>query len=263
MTVSVIQTVPGAGGGFSDTYVLNISSTPQAGDIVIARSTQTRDGVKGDSISGLGATWTKVAWTPDTDQDCQIWLGVGATASGNVTFHYNGFTWAAGSLMLVRGLPSTEVFFMTDANSLSGGDIGPSLLGGVGQIVVSTGYSSLMTAYVGSTPASGWVSEATVTAATGTVSGQSIRIPSDGQISHSATATNSNSTSGQHLLAVIGSTLEPAVGYVNVNVGVAAPPTTVVNRKAVSIGVTPVKTETLTKVGTGDAVAYVNVNVTT
>lgn len=210
MAVSVVEHISGAAGGFSGTYALSISTTPAAGDYVLLRTTQVRSGVTATSVAGLGASWSKIANSADTDQSVQFWLGTGATASGSATVTFNGFTWATGAVTLVRGLTAATVLNATDLNNDTGTDVGPSLTGKNGQFVSAAGHSSNLTAYAGSSPASGWTTDTVVTAATGITSGQSYRIPSS-SASHAATATNSNSTNGRHLIVVLGDEVVPGV----------------------------------------------------
>lgn len=211
MAVSVVEHVSGTAGGFSTTYAVTLASTPTAGDYIIARFTQVRSGVKGTSVSGCGATWTKIANSADTDESVQVWRGAGASTSGAVTATFDGSTWATGAITLVRGLAATTVSSAQDTNNDTGSDLGPSLTAGVGQFVVASAHSAHLTAFSGTTPASGWTSDTVVTAATGITSGQSYRIPSAAGTAHQGTATNSNSTNGRHILVVIGDETSPVV----------------------------------------------------
>lgn len=213
MAVAVDQHISGAGGGFSDKYSggatpLTVSSNP-TGKTLLARFTQVRSGIKGISVAGCGGTWVKIANSADTDESVQYWMNTTATTTGTVEITFSGgFTWATGAVTVISGLTAATVLSSTDTNNDSGSDVGPSRTGDNGQFVSTAGHSAHMTAYAGSSPATGWTSDTVVTAATGTKSGQSYRIPT-ASASHAATASNSNSTTGRHLIVVLGDALTP------------------------------------------------------
>lgn len=214
--MSVVQHIDGAGGGFSTTYnggatPLTISNTPNSStDILWLLATATRDGVKGTGVSGCDATWTKVANTADADEEIQLWRGVNPSSTGTVTITYNGSTWAQASLTHSRDIASTVGTPVISTNNDSGSDLSGTVTCGQGQLAFGRSHSDLMTALVGSTPASGWVNSAVISAATGTDSATCYRLGSGSATNHQVTATNSNTATGQHLIVTVGDLVVPA-----------------------------------------------------
>jgi len=110
MAVSVVEAVFVSDAANATTRTVTLTTTPQTGDYVFMVGNAT--GGLNIACSGLGATWALAAQdTTGIGYTSVVRVGTGATAAGSVTITSSSVpgTWG---LLLVRGLPNTNVLFV-------------------------------------------------------------------------------------------------------------------------------------------------------
>lgn len=208
MAVTELGAVSGSA-FLSGNITLNETTTPVANDRILVRVWNIRDGVTCTGVTGLGVTWNKIVNTPDADQDLQLWMATGATVSGNISINFNGGAIAQAKAVIVRGLTLSAVDSSVSDLGSTGSVPGASKTAGADQYVITFGYSSKLTSFTGTSPASGWTNDALVQAGGGgNWIGHSSRIPTS-SATHQATGINSDSGVGQQIIAVIGTATVP------------------------------------------------------
>lgn len=183
MTVSVVEV-----GTISTAGNASISSTPIAGDVVIAVYVSGRSTPRTvTSVAGLGAAWSSLYSTPDNRH--QYWIGTGATTSGTITTTPSNpiDDPRIRTALLIRGLTANTVVGVgatTTGTSLSG----TAQTAGLGQIVIASCTSTTATiTYPSSQSPSGWTSQS-VTVAAAASFGLTHRVPAS-SASHQTSAT--------------------------------------------------------------------------
>lgn len=104
ITASTVTTINNASSG-----IVTISMAPAAGQVVIVSAACNRSDL---TISGLGATWTMISnsmassWSSTRHA---VWVGVGATSSGNITISAGGLFYAQVLALTATNCDGTNI----------------------------------------------------------------------------------------------------------------------------------------------------------
>jgi len=148
-------------------HPIKLATAPQPGDVVllcIGNGSGTDARVK--TVTGLGATWTELAYLPGTGTNSlhintSVWVGRGATMAGDITLA-GSVTAAVAHGLLLRGANGTIAVEGTVYGS-STTQAGPLLDAGPGQIAIDFVYSvDGNRTGVTHLPADGWVESGTL-----------------------------------------------------------------------------------------------------
>ena len=156
MAASVVEIASASGN------VATLATTPQPGDVLIA-CTGNR-GQESASITGCGATWTKLAddvapVAGTTSKSVTVWVGRGANTAGAVT---SGGTsvYTGIRVFLVRGTAGTTAIASTSRATATATLQGPTSQAAPGQLVIDQVWTYPTGTPTGThTPATGWTDQ--------------------------------------------------------------------------------------------------------
>ena len=137
MAASIVEVASGVRN--SNDYNATITTTPQAGDVIVAiRSYLSNRQVV--SVSGLGGTWTRQATYPGfaTSQYSthDVWYTTNATTAGVVTATLDGGSGGELWVVVIRGASPAVVSQTAEATNVFP-FAGPSHTAGDGQVVLT------------------------------------------------------------------------------------------------------------------------------
>ena len=170
---------------------ITVTSSVSAGDVLVLMSMSASGGTI-TSVSGCGATWTKLI-TTDSLSVSSVWVGTGATSTGTITMtapaDANGRTttvWhATGTSGTAAGV---KVDYVSGATATT-----PAQTASPGQIVFASTFSSesAAAALLSTTPATGWTAQTVKTSASSTRWSAAVhRVATSSNESHSITGRN-------------------------------------------------------------------------
>jgi hypothetical protein len=216
VAASVVQAVNGAVvASDAPTVTATLSNAIVAGDVVVALigcSAATTD----HNVSGLGATWRRVA--RDSSNVLDLWIGTGATATGTVTATQTSAVGGQTKYLALWHLRGTTTSYYGAADIATGDTlISTAMNAGPGQIFIGAGFSNLAAnSFTSPSPATGWTtSTVEFPGATRWATGAH-RIPT-GNESHKFTTFRTGSTVHPIVRIVVGTNEIPAPAQVRTN----------------------------------------------
>ena len=172
LPVDVRHTYTAAPGAVANPAVA-VTDTPAPGDVLVLLVATGGVSASISAVTGCGATWSRVPSAISTNGVLDVWVGVGATASGTIT---TTGTAVARSLFvaMANGVTATAVGVTASGTGLQSS---PAQTAGPGQIVFGMSYSTDAASTVtATTPSAGW-SETDLMLAASAYSANVYRVP--------------------------------------------------------------------------------------